>query len=206
MITRTLSILGAALACAMLAASAVAAAIPANVADYTLDPARSALKFVFKQAGAANQGRFRKLAGTLRFGDTNLPASKLDITIDIGSLDTGDDERDKTLRGPELFDMARFPQARFKSTQFKRLSAGRYEVIGKLTIRDVTRELHVPFSFRTTTEKGEPVGYMTGRVTINRLDFGVGQGEWQATEQVANEVDVSFGLRFSAAAAPAAAK
>jgi len=151
---------------------------------------------------AINQGRFRKFSVNLRFADTKLNASKLEVTIDMNSLDTGDAERDKILRGPELFDVARFAQAQYKSIKINRVSAGRYEAVGKLTIRDVTREVHVPFAFRTAAEQGAPVGYMTGRVTINRVDFGVGQGEWQATDQVANEVVVSFGLRLVAVAAP----
>ena len=49
-------------------------------------------------------------------------------------------------------------------------------------------------------EQGASVGYMTGKVTIKRLDFGVGQGEWKATDQVGNDVVVSFALRLTSAA------
>lgn len=202
MMTQTNVVVGAALLGALLAAAPAAAAAPAGITDYALDTPRSALKFQFKQAGAVNQGRFRKFGVLLRFGDTNINASRLDVTIDVGSLDTGDDERDKILRGPELFDVARFPQALFKSSKINRIAAGRYEAVGKLTIRDVTREVRVPFTFRMAAEKSVSAAYMSGRITIKRLDFGVGQGEWKATDQVANEVDVNFGLRFTPAAAP----
>jgi polyisoprenoid-binding protein YceI len=202
MISRKLSIVAAALAYAMLTAAAMAAT-PTGVADYTLDPSRSSLKFLFKQAGADNQGRFRKFAVNLRFGDTNLNASRMEVSIEVGSLDTGDEERDNVLRGPELFDVARFPKAQFKSTKINRVSAGRYEAVGKLTIRDVTRDVSVPFTFRTATEKNGPSGYMTGRVIIKRLEFGVGQGEWKATDQVANDVAVTFGLRLTPTVATA---
>jgi polyisoprenoid-binding protein YceI len=201
MIAQTNPRAGAALLGAMFITSAAFAA-PAAAPDYTLDASRSALKFQFKQAGAANQGRFRKFSMNLRFSDTNLNASKLEVTVDVGSLDTGDEERDKVLRGPELFDVARFPQAQFKSTKINRVSAGRYEAVGKLTIRDVTREVKVPFTFRMAAEKSVAAAYMSGRVTIKRLDFGVGQGEWKETNEVANEVDLNFGLRFTPAAAP----
>lgn len=195
-------------AIALLAAVPAAFAAPAPVTNYTLDPARSALKFLFRQAGAENQGRFRKFSAVLRFSDSNLAASRLEVTIDVNSLDTGDEERDTTLRGPELFNVAKYPQARFKAKQITRVAAGRYEAIGRLTIRDVSHDIRVPFAFRTADEKGMLAGYLTGRAVINRLDYGVGQGEWKATDQVANEVDVSFGLRFTptAPAAPAPAK
>jgi polyisoprenoid-binding protein YceI len=116
----------------------------------------------------------------------------------VTSLDTGDKDRDDTLRSADLFAVAKFPQAHFSAAQILKTVAG-FEAQGKLTIRGVTRDQRVPFTFRTATEQGAAVGYMSGKVTIRRLDFGVGQGEWQATDQVGNEVTVSFALRLSAA-------
>src|SRR5215213_8623466 len=197
MATRLLSLVVSALLVAAFPAMAATPATPAGVTAYTLDLTRSALKFQFKQAGADNQGRFRKFGALLSFGEANLAASKLEVTIDVNSLDTGDEERDGVLRDADLFNVAKFPQARFKATKITRISAGRYEALGTLTIRDATRDVRVPFAFRTANEQGVLAGYMLGRVSINRLDFGVGQGEWQATDQVANQVDVTFTLRFT---------
>ena len=59
--------------------------------------------------------------------------------------------------------------------------------------------MRVPFTFRTAVEQGATVGYMSGKTTIRRLDYGVGQGDWKATDQVGNEVGVSFSLRLTAA-------
>jgi polyisoprenoid-binding protein YceI len=206
MVTRQVSLLGAALlavlsSMGLAAAATTAAPAPAGVTDYTLDAPRSSLKFRFNQAGADNQGRLRKFDVVLRFGDARLAASKLEVTVDVSSLDTGDEERDKTLRSADLFSVAKFPQAHFKASRIARVSAGRYEALGKLTLRGVTRDVRIPFSFRTADEKGVATAYMTGHVSINRLDFGIGQGEWKATDQVANEVEVTFGLRLTAAAA-----
>ena len=163
------------------------------------------MKFAFTQAKAENKGKFRMFDVALRFADTALPASKLDVTIKVESLDTGDEERDEALRGVDGFNVAKFPEAKFHVTKFSRVSAGRYEAVGKLTIRDVSKVIMVPLSFRTATEKSGPAAYMTGRAVINRLDFGVGQGDFKATDQVANEVTVTFGLRLLPAAAAAAA-
>src|SRR5918994_1518124 len=195
MATRVISLVGLLLAALPAMGSAPIAA--AGVTGYTLDPTRSTVKFQFKQAGADNQGRFRKFTVLLSFGDANLAASKLEVTIDVNSLDTGDEERDTVLRDAELFNVAKFPQARFKATKITRISTGRYEAMGTLSIRDATRNVRVPFAFRTANEQGVLAGYMTGRFPINRLDFGVGQGEWKATDQVANRVDVTFALRFT---------
>jgi polyisoprenoid-binding protein YceI len=181
------------------AAPTPAAATGAAATTYVLDPAKSLLEFRFMQAGAENKGHFSRFTTTLTLSDANLAASKLDVTIDVSSLDTADKERDTTLRGVDLFNVAKFPKARFTATSLTRTGAGHYEAAGKLTIRDTTRDVRVPFTFEVKTEPGGAAGYMTGKATIKRLDFGVGQGEWKSTEGVANEVPVSFSLRLPAA-------
>jgi len=177
----------------------LAAAAPASapaVTHYVLDASRSSLEFTFQQAGAQNKGKFTRFAVSFDFSPDNLAAGRLEVTVEIGSLDTGDQERDDTLRGADLFAAAKFPQAHFAASQFNK-TAGGYEAIGKLTIRGVTRDTRVPFTFRTADEHGVAVGYMSGKTSIRRLDFGVGQGEWKATDQVGNEVGVSFALRLT---------
>jgi polyisoprenoid-binding protein YceI len=175
--------------------SAVAAA--PGVVHYVLDQSKSSLEYTFTQAGAQNKGRFTRFPVSFDFSPDNLSASRLDVTVDIGSLDTGDQERDDTLRSADLFAAAKFPQAHFTATQFVKTAAG-FEAIGKLTIRNMTRDMRVPFTFRTATENGAAVGYMSGKTTLRRLDYGVGQGDWKATDQVGNDVGVSFALRLTA--------
>jgi polyisoprenoid-binding protein YceI len=178
-----------------------AAFADAPLTHYTIDAAKSTLEFSFVQAGAQNKGKFTKLQVALDFSPDNLPASKLDVTVPIGSLDSGDKERDDTLRGGDMFDAAKFPQARFTATQITKSGNG-YVAQGKLTIRGVTRDTQVPLTFRTATEQGQTVGYLAGSTTIHRLDFGVGQGDWKSTEWVANDVKVSYSLRLTASSAP----
>ncbi len=176
--------------------AAPAAPSAAAVTHYTLDPARSALEFTFKQAGALNKGHFGRFPVTLDFAADNLSASRLEVGVDVTSLDTGDKDRDDTLRSADLLSVGKFPQAHFSAAQIVKTAAG-YEAAGKLTIRGVTRDVRVPFTFRTASEQGTTVGYMSGKVTIRRLDFGVGQGDWKATDQVGNDVVVSFALRLT---------
>jgi polyisoprenoid-binding protein YceI len=174
-----------------------AAAAPVATPRYGLDPAKSSLEFTFMQAGAANKGRFTRFQVAFDFSAENLAASRLDVAIEMNSTDTGDQERDDTLKGADLFAVAKFPQAHFAASQINRTASG-YEAVGKLTIRGVTRDARVPFSFRTATENGAAVGYMSGKTSVRRLDYGVGQGDWKATDQVGNDVAVSFTLRLIA--------
>ena len=166
------------------------------VTHYVLDPSKSTLEFNFSQAGAQNKGKFKQLAASFDFAPDNLAASKLDVTIEVGSLDTGDQERDDTLRSADLFAVTKFKQAHFSATQIAKTATG-YEALGKLTIRDVTRDARIPFALRTAAEAGASVVYMTGKTSVRRLDYGVGQGDWKATDQVGNDVGVSFTLRLA---------
>ncbi len=170
-------------------------AADAAVTRYTLDPAKNTLEYQFVQAGAQNKGQFSRYAVTLDFSPDNLPASKLDVVIEMASAQTGDKERDDTLKGSDMFAVAKFPQAHFTSTQITKTANG-FDAVGKLTLRGVSKDIHVPFSFRTADEQGKQVGYLLGRTSVKRLDFGVGQGDWKSTEWVGNEVSVSYSLRL----------
>jgi polyisoprenoid-binding protein YceI len=171
---------------------------PAAPSHYVLDQAKSTLEFSFTQAGAQNKGKFTRFPVSFD-PPANGAGGRLEVTIEVGSLDTGDQERDDTLRSDDLFAAKKFPQAHFTATQFTKTAQG-FEALGKLTVRGVTRDARVPFTFRTAQEGGASVGYMNGKTSIRRLDYGVGQGDWKATDQVADEVGVSFALRLTAAA------
>jgi polyisoprenoid-binding protein YceI len=181
---------------ACLATAARAADAP-GVTHYVLDPGKSSLEFTFVQAGAQNQGRFRHFQVSLDLSPENPAASRLDVIVEVNSLDTGDQERDDTLRGADLFAVSKFPQAHFAATQINRTATG-YEAVGKLTIRGVTRDARVPFAFRAATENGVQAAYMSGKTSLRRLDYGVGQGDWKATDQVGNAVGIAFQLRLTA--------
>ena len=186
--------LRAAVLTALLSTTALADA-PASVTHYSSDPAKSALEFSFVQAGAQNKGKFTKFPVTLDGSADGAALSRLDVTVEMGTMDTGDKDRDDTLRGPDLFNVPKFAQARFVATQITKTATG-FDAFGKLTLRGVTRDQHVPFTFRTANEQGHSVGYLNGKTTLHRLDFGVGQGDWKSTEWVGNDVTVSYNVRL----------
>jgi polyisoprenoid-binding protein YceI len=173
---------------ALFSQSALAAPIA-----YKLDPSKSTLQFVFNQAGAKNDGKFGK------YDVSFTPESNvLNVVVQVSSLDTGDKDRDSTLRSADLFNVAKFPQAKFSATKITHGAGDKYEAVGKLTIRDASRDVKIPLTFKTASEGGKQVGTMTGEVVIKRLDYGVGQGEWKSTEWVDNEVTVKFSLKLAA--------
>jgi polyisoprenoid-binding protein YceI len=192
----------AALVAALLATPALADTAPAAASGptkhYTSDPTKSTLAFAFIQAGAQNQGKFGKFPVVLDAAADGSSVSQLDVTVDMTSMDTGDKERDDTLRGADLFAVSKFPQAHFVATQIAKTATG-FDAAGKLTLRGVTRDQHVPFTLRVANEQGHPVSYLTGKTTVHRLDYGVGQGDWKSTEWVGNDVTVTYNVRLVAA-------
>ena len=171
---------------------------PTAVTHYSIDPAKSSLEFSFVQAGAQNKGKFTKFPVTFDAAADGSTATRLDVTVEMTTFDTDDKERNDTLRGPDLFDVAKFPQAHFVATQITKTATG-FDAAGKLTLRGVTRDQHVAFTVRTAKEQGHSVAYLAGKATVHRLDFGVGQGEWKSTEWVGNDVTVSYSVRLVAA-------
>jgi cytochrome b561/polyisoprenoid-binding protein YceI len=163
---------------------------------FVVEPAGSKLEFTFVQAGAETTGAFRKFDVRLTLDDAAPAGNRLEVRIPVASLDTHDEERDGILRDAELFDVRQHPLATFTSTSIERTAPGRYEAVGKLSIRGVSREVRVPFTLAGTR--------MEGGTTIRRLDFGIGQGDWKSTEWVGNDVQVRFALRLKPAQATAA--
>ncbi len=178
----------AVLAGAMLAPPAARAAGPV----YTVLGPQSSLTYTFSQAGARNQGRFKSFAVSFDPG-----AGQLDVRVDMRSFDTGDAQRNGILGGKDFFDVAQYPQSRFTASRIVTTAAG-FEATGSLTLRGVTRDISIPLTWRTATVQGHVVGYMSGQTTLQRLDFGVGQGQWQSTEWVGNTVTVRFSLQLAA--------
>lgn len=175
---------------AMLLAAAAAHATTASAA-YSALPAQSSVTYTFTQAGAANQGRFKSFAVSF-----DPAAGQLQVVIDMRSFDTGDQQRNDILGSKDFFDVAQYNQARFTATHMERSATG-YDATGSLTLRGVTRNVTIPFSWRTAAEQGRTVGYLAGQVTLQRLDYGIGQGQWKSTEWVGNAVTVHYSLTLT---------
>ena len=173
-------------------AAPVAAAAPAATAlpRYTQNAAKSSLKFIFEQAGAAATGTFRKFTTVLVYDEKNLAASSLHVRVDIASVDTQEPERDSMLKDADLFNVAKYPAATFTASSLAKPADGTLEAVGKLTIRDVTREVRLPLTLKPTPEGFE----LSGKFTLKRLDYGVGQGELKATDSVGNDVKVEYAV------------
>lgn len=180
------------------AAPSPAAAPTGATQSWRFQPTGSTLIFVFEQAGAATEGRFSKFDATLLQPLAPTARGTLAVMIDIASLSTGDAQRDTLLREADLFHVAKHPQAQFKVASLAQASQGRVTLDGVLTLRGVSKRLRIPATLQPDATAKPRTVILQGETTLNRLDFGIGQGEWQSTEWVANAVKVRFTLRFVA--------
>jgi polyisoprenoid-binding protein YceI len=164
---------------------------------WTIDPRASSLTFTATQVGAFVNGRFPKWAGEIVLDPASLAAARIDIRIETPPVTTNNNDVDSLLKGVNFLDVQKFATARFVSTSITAKGGERYEAQGKLTIRDVTRDALLPFTLAIADDPAQPGRLRAtarGRLTLKRLDFGVGQNEWAGTGQVANEVTVDLNV------------
>jgi polyisoprenoid-binding protein YceI len=171
-----------------LSSVALVGAAAAAVAGYTADP-QSKLEFVGVQAGAEFKGVFHKFTAAVDFAPDELAGSKIDVQIDMNSVDSLDKDRDTTIRGKDIFDVAHNPTARYVTKTISKTAAG-YAAVGSLTLRGVTKDVPIEFQFVPAA----PGAKLTGTAKLNRLEFGVGQGDWKSTETIGDAVKINFSL------------
>jgi len=176
-------------------AAGLAAMLAFAAAQWSMQPKESKLTFVGEQAGAQFEGSFDKFTADITFDPKDLAHSRFDVKIDTASVNTQDSERDSTIKSAELFDVKRFPSAHYVAEKFTAAGANKYSATGKLTLRDVTKEVPIEFTF----DSKDGAAWLKGTAKIKRLDFGVGQGEWKDTSTVGNDVQVRFALRLKSA-------
>ncbi len=150
---------------------------------------RSEIRFVSKQLGSSVVGKFRKWRANVDFRPKDLAHSRAEFEIELSSIDLASEQSESELRRADWFDTAQFPVARFASSGVKNLGVDRYEIAGQLSMKGTTRDVVIPMVLKRDAS-GNSVAQ--GQFTLNRLDFGIGDGMWAATDNVANEVAVRF--------------
>ena len=165
--------------------------------NYTIDPSHSHIGFTARHAMVTKvRGSFNEYEGAGYFDSEDPTKSKLELTIQADSIDTGNADRDNHLRGNDFFDMETHPEIRFVSTQVESLGDERYRVTGDLTIKGATKPVSVEFDYTGTAVDpfgNQRIGF-EGRTTINRKEWGV---NWNAALEaggvlVSEKVNLEF--------------
>jgi polyisoprenoid-binding protein YceI len=145
---------------------------------FNIDPMHTCAGFEIGHMGISRvQGRFNDVSGTIYADPQDLGKSSVEILIKTPSIDTAVAPRDADLRSDNYFDVARYPEIRFKSTSIRAKGSG-YVAEGDLTIKGVTKKVSLPFhKFGPITDQatgGMRAGFVVDPIEIDRLDFKVG--------------------------------
>ncbi len=147
------------------------AAVPVQGGAATLDATNTKLQFVCAHVGPKpdpRKGSFSKFTGKAQIDPATKSLKSIVIDIDTNSLETDFDKLTTHLKSPDFFEVRRFPTAKFESTRIEPAS-GSSQIIGKLTLHGVTKEITIPAKVEVT-----PAGlHVSSEFTINRLDFGM---------------------------------
>ncbi|MBD3906832.1 YceI family protein [Chryseobacterium sp. Ch-15] len=164
---------------------------------WRVDPAHSSINFNIKHMGISFvQGRFDKFNGEVRSPGANLDNGHFNFVVLTQSINTGVEMRDKHLKSEDFFDTEKFPDMRFESGSFTKVKDNNYILKGKLTIKDVTKEISIPVSFGgiAKNQQGKEVAGLQARFTVNRLDYNIKYDPTGAG--VAKDVEVSLFLEL----------
>jgi polyisoprenoid-binding protein YceI len=143
---------------------------------WTLDPMHLEIGFAIRHLMISTvRGRFGSASGVVVFDESNPASAKIDVTIDVASIDTRQETRDNHLRSADFFDVANFPAMHFVGKRVEGDVKKKFHVVGDLTIRDVTREVRLDVANEGATVDpwgNERVGF-SATAKINRSDFNL---------------------------------
>jgi len=152
-------------------------AVPSGL--YKMDNSHTNVLFSLSHMGFSNYyGRFNVIEGTINFDAKAPEKSKVDVKIDISSIDTNSKKLEEELRSPEWFDAAKFPNATFTSSKVEKLSASTGKVYGDLTIHGITKPTVLDVTFNGAGQNpiaAIPQLGFSAKAQIKRSDFGIAQ-------------------------------
>ncbi|WP_346986559.1 YceI family protein [Chryseobacterium sp. POE27] len=160
---------------------------------WQVDPMHSSVNFNIKHMGISFvQGRFDKFDGKAVTNGNNLDNVQLNFNVNVNSINTGVEIRDKHLKSADFFDAEKFPLMTFMTGSVVKDKNNTYVFKGKLTIKDVTKEISVPVTFGgvTKNQQGKEVMGFQAAFKVNRLDYNIKYDPTGAG--VAKDVDVNL--------------
>ena len=145
--------------------------------NWVIDPSHSEIQFKIKHLMITNvTGSFNIFQVSVQTEEEDFMKAKVSFTADVGSISTGNEQRDGHLKSAEFFDAATYPQVKFAATKYENVdNDGSYELYGDLTIRDITKNIKLDVEFGGVVKDGygnTKAGFsINGK--INRKDFGL---------------------------------
>jgi len=173
----------------------------AQAAKWEIDQPHSSVGFkVSHLVISSTTGKFETFSGDIQFDSENLEAGSVSMTVDIASINTGNEKRDGHLRSGDFFDVENHPKMTFVSRKVVKGEGNEFQIVGDLTIRGVTKEVTFDCEFKGTVDfMGTTKAGFSAETTIDRQDFGV---QWNKALEtggvlVGDEVDISIELELN---------
>lgn len=160
------------------------------------DPPHTTVAFTIKHQLVPVIGTFDEAQGQIQFDPDNLDASSISIVIPIRSINTRNKHRDQHLLSDDFFHVIEYPNMTFSSTEVIHKGGNEYVARGKLTIKDVTKEIELPFVFKGTADhpfkKNLEVAGFEAKYSLDRLEYNVGDGTWYERGLTGKDVDITL--------------
>jgi polyisoprenoid-binding protein YceI len=170
---------------------------------WEIDPTHSSAQFAVRHLMVSTvRGGFSKMSGTVTLDESDLTQSSIEATIDTTTIDTRIAKRDEHLKGPDFFDVAKYPTITFKSKKIETAGENKFKVAGDLTMHGVTKEVVLNVEGTTTPVK-DPMGKMriggSATTKINRKDFGLSYNKMLETGGVlvGDEIDITIDVELT---------
>jgi len=166
---------------------------------YQIDRGHSEATFQVRHLITKVRGRFAEFDGTITFAPDTPTGASVVFTIQTKSIDTSQAQRDEHLRSGDFFNVEQFPLLTFISTSVVARGDHHYDVVGDLTIRDVSKTMTLPVTYLGGAKDpwGADKVAFEAEITLNRKDFGL---NWNAALEtggflVGDEVKVSLSIQ-----------
>jgi polyisoprenoid-binding protein YceI len=167
---------------------------------WKVDKAHSTVRFsVSHMVVSEAEGTFKSFDGTIEHTKADLSDAKINFTADVNSINTDNENRDKHLKSDDFFNAEKFPTITFVGKSFTPKGGNKYELVGDLTIRDVTKEVKFDATFGGVLngQRGKKAGFKA-TATIDRFVFGL---KWSRTVEagglaVGQNVDITVKLEM----------
>ena len=162
----------------IVSAIALLASLPtfAQTSTWNIDPAHSNAQFTVRHLGISNvTGSFTKVTGSVVLNEQDITQSQVSSSIDVNSIDTSVEARDKDLKSPHFFEVEKYPTIDFKSKRILS-SGGKLQLVGDLIIHGTTREVTLDVDGPTpalTDPWGNLRRGISATTSINRKDFNL---------------------------------
>jgi len=180
----------------------VSASLPAQDGVWKIDPNHSAAYFSVRHLMISTvRGEFSGINGSLHYDPKRPTEARVEATIDCSTLNSGVAARDAQMKGPDFFDVKKYPIMKFSTTRVQKAGPGKLKVSGDLTINATTRpvvlDVEGPSAVVKDARGREKVG-LSAATKINRKDFGIVWNEVLETGgvAVADEVSISLDIEF----------